>query len=310
MSTSRRVRTGTRRVIGALALSSALVVAGCSSSRQVSSTGPDGTAGGVDTVVDTAATSSTSSSSSTTSTSTSTTVPSTTVAPTTVAPTAPPTTAAPTTVPGSGSPPLGTGGALLRPAAAGAPELVGFGAAADCTALGAAPFTVESCGLVDSTAGTLIWAVFVDGADATHYAGVFAQSGPDTWVPALDVHEDFEGAWTAARFAQGDFDGDGADELLFGARIAGSGGYLELDIVDITGGNPVVGAHLELERGAAIGESGRVRTQEAFYAPTDAACCPTKVNRLTIRLVNGSWRVVDSEQVPAGSPPSFTSQFP
>ena len=133
---------------------------------------------------------------------------------------------------------------------------------------------------------------------------------PDGWVIALSTRP--AGADPGPLYANvtvfaADVTGDGADEVLFGYRSEGTGQILDVDIVG-TGrdGAPLVLAHDQLYKGSLLARHGRIVTYTPVYRANDPNCCPTWIERDTIRFRNGAFRVQAGPRTPtarANQPP-------
>ncbi len=96
-----------------------------------------------------------------------------------------------------------------------------------------------------------------------------------------------------------DVTGHGKDEIVFGFRAAGTGGFLDFDVVvpDRDHG-AVVAAHDRLAKGVVVVKRGRIVDYTAVYKRTDATCCPTWIARGAIRFRDGAFEVVDEWRIP------------
>jgi hypothetical protein len=97
-----------------------------------------------------------------------------------------------------------------------------------------------------------------------------------------------------------DVTGDGKDEIVFGYRSAGTGGFLEFDVVlpdDELGA--VVAAHERLAKGTVVVKPGKIVTYDAIYDANDATCCPTFIERSVIKYKKGKFRVAAVRDIPS-----------
>jgi len=133
----------------------------------------------------------------------------------------------------------------------------------------------------------------------------------EQWQVALQTAVDASGAgplYANVTAEVADITGDGDDELLLGYRSEGTGQILDVDVVDTTrDGTPRVLAHDQLYKGTAVVRPGRLVTYEPVYRRADANCCPTWIERSTVRFRDGALRVdagprvrTEDADVPAG----------
>lgn len=96
-----------------------------------------------------------------------------------------------------------------------------------------------------------------------------------------------------------DVTGDGKPELLIGYRSEGTGQFLDVDVVSTKAdGEPVVLAHERLDHGVVKLESGRIIQYTPVYEKGDANCCPTSIERDTIRWRDGTFHVERGPRTP------------
>jgi hypothetical protein len=96
-----------------------------------------------------------------------------------------------------------------------------------------------------------------------------------------------------------DVSGDGKPELLIGYRSEGTGQFLDVDIVSTKAdGAPVVLAHERLDHGVVKLANGHFIQYTPVYEKGDANCCPTFIERDTVRWRNGAFHVERGPRVP------------
>ena len=187
-------------------------------------------------------------------------------------------------------------------------------AAGDCApfydAIAGGPYTVQECGIWNAVGGQRMWTV-TKGASGLFFAVVWQQSAPNNWAPALRSLEAVAGVWESFVIVTGNIDSGANDELVSGIRVAGSGGYLSIDIVDIRSGNPrTMAVYNEIAQGSAVLlPSNGVEIWEAQYGGSDPECCPSNFLRHHLTATSGDWFVSAGPTVPAGDPSIAISEF-
>jgi hypothetical protein len=167
-------------------------------------------------------------------------------------------------------------------------------AADPCAGAGDAGFAVDAC----VTAQGMVGLVEHD-PSGVRRAAVLQTAGADR-IPRL-VADSGAGELSSVAVVGADVDGDGADELVFGFRTAGTGQFLDIDAVDATA--EVVLHRDALPKGEAMPAAGRLDTWTAVYAEGDPDCCPSSFQHETIELVDGAYHLTASEAVDPGTVP-------
>ena len=230
---------------------------------------------------------------------------------TTPAPTVPPT----TTIPGEGpqEPALTAPSAWIVGAQEGDPEVSAEPGVCEpfYDAIAGGPYAVQRCGIWNAQGGQRMWTITL-GATGRHFAIIWQQGSPNTWVPMMRVLEAAAGAWSEFTIVTGNIDSGANDELVSGIRVAGSGGYLSIAVVDIRSGNPqTMAVYNEIAQGIAVLSPGNgVEIWEAQYAGGDPECCPSTFLRHHLTATNGDWFVAAGPAVATGDPAIPASQFP
>jgi hypothetical protein len=105
-----------------------------------------------------------------------------------------------------------------------------------------------------------------------------------------------------------DVTGDGKPELIIGYRAEGTGQFLAVDIVATSSdGTPVVLAHENLDHGVVQLANGHIVQYTPIYEKNDANCCPTSIERNTVRWRDGAFHLEHGPRTPtkkAKIPPS------
>ncbi len=177
-------------------------------------------------------------------------------------------------------------------------------------AIAGGAYTVQECGIWNAIGGQRMWTV-TRGSTGRFFAIIWQQSAPNTWVPMMRSQEEAAGVWDAFTIVTGNIDSGANDELVSGIRVAGSGGYLSIDIVDIRSGNPrTMAVYNELAHGIAVlAPSVGVQVFVAQYGAADPDCCPSAYQRLTIYSAGGAWLVVPGPVLAIGDPGIPVSAF-
>ncbi len=230
--------------------------------------------------------------------------------PTTPAPTVAPT----STIPGEGPQAAAETGpsAWIEGAQEGDPEVATTPGMCEplYDAIAGGPYTVQRCGIWNAVGGQRMWTV-TKGASGLFFAVVWQQSAPNNWVPVLRALEAVAGVWDDFTVTTGNIDSGANDELVSGIRVAGSGGFLSIDIVDIRSGNPhTLAVYNEAAQGiAALLPNNGVVIWQALYGITDPECCPSTYLRHHLTATDGDWFVSDGPIVATGDPSIPTSSF-
>lgn len=178
-------------------------------------------------------------------------------------------------------------------------------------AIAGGPYTVQRCGIWNAIGGQRMWTV-TKGATGRFFAIIWQQSAPNNWVPRMRALEEAAGVWDNFTVVTGNIDTGANDELVSGARIAGTGGYLDLAVVDIRSGNPrVMAVSNGISKGSAVLRAGDgVEFWVGIYADADPGCCPSTFQRFTMFATDlGDWLVVPGATLAAGDPGIPVSAF-
>jgi hypothetical protein len=126
---------------------------------------------------------------------------------------------------------------------------------------------------------------------------LFASGG--SLVQRYRAEEDGPGMWNNVVVQLGDFNGDD-----------GSGGYLDLDVLDPRpDGSFLLGGLQSLDHGVADMHPGGATVQQAVYAASDPGCCPSSVRQREISFSGGQWRVTAGSDYPSASAPAISGDF-
>lgn len=291
----------------ALLVAALLLATACSDSKKI--TGADGTSTSVPV---------TSTSSTVVDASTSTSVPAS-VAETTAAPTtvpAPATTAATPTTTGSG----GAGVRLGQPTnlqAASAPVVsLPSGFLCDGSDPGIPGWVVEDCQQMPSyNAGvtTLVARSTGDGSFAVFV--LFQEEG--ALRSTFEAYEPGAGTWESVTVQLGDYHFDDGAEIWVGYRYAGTGSFLDLDVIDPQPEGPdfpatrnfFLGGLQGLDGGQVDLHPGGATVLTSVYAGSDPNCCPSSFLVREITWAANEWRIDAGTTYPAASTPDVFTDF-
>ena len=235
---------------------------------------------------------------------TTTVVTTTTTTPATTAPTTPATTTTTVAPPTSATDPSGS--AWIPGVEEGDPEVTSDGV--NCLgfyeAMGAT--TYSACGEWNAVGGRRIWTV-TKGADDRFFAVVWQETASFQWVPRLRLLEPEPATWSSVVLKAADIDGGPNEELVSGIRYEGTGKYLDIDVIDAIGGNPIVVAHVPgADRGIAFTEAKLgVWIYTAVFDATEPNCCPSRYSQYLLGSDGGDWFLsegapgVPTDMVPA-----------
>lgn len=188
----------------------------------------------------------------------------------------------------------GSGAVLQSP---GAPSTRQLSAGSGCQGLADAGAFNVRCEQFRARGGDLIWLTQstregVLGASQGRSYYVFQRAGSNQWSTVLEKIDPGGSQFKSVNVRLADLSGDGSVDAVFGFRSAGSG-TLAVDVVE---GPGTVTAHREASNGSARVSTGQL---DIWYASG-----ATSIHEV-IRNVDGSYRVVSSEQVSSGDvPPS------
>lgn len=295
-----------RTLAMALVVGSLLLASACSDSKKI--TGADGTSTSV----------SDSTTSSTVDTSTSSSVSESTVAATTTPTTAPApatTTATPTTTGGGGG-----GVRLGQPTnlqTASSPVVsLPSSYVCDGSDPGIPGWVVEDCQQMPSyNAGvtTLVARSSGDGSFAVFV--LFQEEG--ALRSTFEAYEPGAGTWDSVTVQLGDYHFDDGAEIWVGYRYAGSGSFLDLDVIDPQPEGPdfpatrdfFLGGLQGLDGGQVDLHPGGATVLTSVFAGSDPNCCPSSFLVREISWAANEWRIDAGTTYPSASVPDVFTDF-
>lgn len=146
-----------------------------------------------------------------------------------------------------------------------------------------------------------------------HYRVIvfFKKAGSNDYASRYVAEEPGAGTWSSVHAVVGDYNADDGAEVWVGYRAAGSGGYLDLDLLDPRpSGAFFLGGLQGLPKGAIHVRPGGADIATAVYAGADPTCCPSSVLNQQIAHLGEQWYVTAGSTAPAASAPVVASDFP
>ncbi|HAP77861.1 MAG TPA: hypothetical protein DCR14_17485, partial [Acidimicrobiaceae bacterium] len=136
-------------------------------------------------------------------------------------------------------------------------------------------------------------------------------------VSLYEAQEPAPDTWMSVTVVLGDFHFDDAAEVWVGYRYAGTGQYLDLDVLDPRPEGPdfpatrdiFLGGLQGLDHGQVDMRPGGATVLTPVYADSDPNCCPSSFRVREISWASGNWRINAGTTYPAASAPSVVSDF-
>ena len=146
-----------------------------------------------------------------------------------------------------------------------------------------------------------------------HYRVVvfFKQGGSTDYASRFVAEEPAAGTWSNVHVEVGDYNADDGVEVWVGYRVAGTGGYLDLDVLDPQpDGAFFLGGLQGLAKGRVDVQPGSADVMSAVYSASDPNCCPSSLLLQKIIPSAGTWRINAGTAYPTASAPPSGSDFP
>ena len=170
-------------------------------------------------------------------------------------------------------------------------------------------WTTDYCQEMPSYSDGLMALVLHRNDDGRFAVVVLFRSGTNL-VQRYRAEEEGPGVWADVVVELGDYNADDGAEVWVGYRYDGSGGYLDLDVLDPRpDGSFVLGGVQGLDHGVVDLHPGGATLQQAVYAASDPGCCPSTVRQRAISFSGGQWRITTGTDYPAASAPALTGDF-
>ncbi len=148
--------------------------------------------------------------------------------------------------------------------------------------------------------------------------GVFVLFQEEGMLRSLfEAYEPGPGTWSGVTVQVGDFHFDDGAEVWVGYRYAGSGQYLDLDVLDPqpepadfpATRNFFLGGLQSLDHGRVDIHPGGATVLTAVYAGSDPNCCPSSFLVREVSWAADQWRIDAGTAYPAAAVPSVPSDF-
>lgn len=148
--------------------------------------------------------------------------------------------------------------------------------------------------------------------------GVFVLFQDEGMLRSLfEAYEPGAGTWSGVTVQVGDFHFDDGAEVWVGYRYAGTGQYLDLDVLDPqpepadfpATRNFFLGGLQSLDHGRVDLHPGGATVLTAVYGASDPNCCPSNFLVREITWAANQWRINTGTTYPAASVPAVTSDF-
>jgi hypothetical protein len=139
-------------------------------------------------------------------------------------------------------------------------------------------------------------------------AAVLKEQGP-TWVSVFVAIEPEAGVWDNVDFRIGEY-GAGEPTAFIGYRYAGSGGFLDIDVVQAVGPGFLKWGYQGLENGNfASGPDSELLFTQTVALDTDPLCCPSVIEYREVRYAADAWRIAVAEPHPIDAAPVISTAF-
>ena len=134
---------------------------------------------------------------------------------------------------------------------------------------------------------------------------------------AFEAFEPGAGTWDSVTVMLGDFHFDDGAEVWVGYRYAGSGSYLDLDVLDPQPEGPdfpatrnfFLGGLQGLDGGQVEMHPGGATVLTSVFAGSDPNCCPSSFLVREISWAADEWRIDAGTTYPAASTPAVFTDF-
>lgn len=139
-------------------------------------------------------------------------------------------------------------------------------------------------------------------------AALFLNSG--SWVQRYWAEEAGPGVWSSVTVIVGDFHFDDGAEVWVGYRYDGSGGYLDIDVLDARpDGSIILGGLQGLDHGQVDLHPGGATVATAVYADSEPNCCPGHFHLREVAFASGQWQIDSGTTYAADAVPPVAGDF-
>lgn len=139
-------------------------------------------------------------------------------------------------------------------------------------------------------------------------AALFLSAG--NWVQRYWAEEAAPGIWSNVTVIVGDFHFDDGAEVWVGYRYDGSGGYLDIDVLDaLPDGSIFLGGLQGLDHGQVDLHPGGATVVTAIYADGEPNCCPGHFLVREVTFASGQWLINSGTTYAADAVPAVAGDF-
>lgn len=130
------------------------------------------------------------------------------------------------------------------------------------------------------------------------------------WVQRYFAEEPDAGIWSDVTVMVGDFHFDDGAEIWVGYRYDGSGGYLDIDVLDpLPGGVYFLGGLQGLDHGLVDLHPGGATVVTAVYADGEPNCCPGHFLVREVTFAGAQWQIDGGTTYSPDAVPALTGDF-
>ncbi len=134
--------------------------------------------------------------------------------------------------------------------------------------------------------------------------------GGGNWVQSYWAEEAGPGIWSSVTVVLGDFHFDDGAEVWVGYRYDGSGGYLDIDVLDaLPDGSFFLGGLQGLDHGQVDVRPGGATVVTALYADGEPNCCPGNFLVREVTFASSQWQIGGGTTYAADAVPAVVGDF-
>lgn len=170
-------------------------------------------------------------------------------------------------------------------------------------------WTVQDCQYQPSFSNGVQTLVLRRNDDGRFGVAVLFLSG-GSWVQRYWAEEAGPGIWSSVTVVLGDFHFDDGAEVWVGYRYDGSGGYLDIDVLDaLPDGSFFLGGLQGLDHGQVALHPGGASVLTAIYADGEPNCCPGHFLLREVSFAGAQWQIDGGSTYAADAVPALTGDF-